>query len=129
VKGICVIEDLCNGCRLCQTFCSSLAEGVFQEKARIRVLKSPDGDKNTVVVKCDGRCVRPINNDGQPTCVAVCPTGALFYAEPHEAIQKRAEWEAARSAHSLFKVIAPWRWPFPAKQPEGNVKAPGGGEG
>lgn len=128
MKRIYVIQDLCNGCRLCQTFCSSLPKGVFGEKARIRVLKSPDEEKNTVVVKCDGRCVRPIYNDGQPTCVSLCPTGALFYCEPQEEAEKRAEWERARQAHSLFKVIAPWKWPFPWKQPDDNAEAPGGGE-
>lgn len=114
MKRIYVIEDLCNGCRLCETFCSSLTDGVFGVKqSRIKVIKPPGEEKDIPIVNCDGRCVRPLYDDGRPTCVAVCPTGALIYEERNDAIARRLELEAAREEHSLFKVIAPWKWPFP----------------
>lgn len=116
MKRIYVIEDLCNGCRLCQSFCSSLPEGVFSENARIQVIKAPGEERDTPVVKCSGDCVRPIYKNEIPTCVAVCPTGALYYAEAEEAEEARHEWENARRQHSLFKVIAPWKWPLPWKK-------------
>lgn len=114
MKRIYVIESLCNGCRLCETFCSSLADGVFRvADARIRVIKVPGEEQDIPLVDCAGRCVRPIDDDGGPTCVALCPTGALIYEEQEQAAAKRLELEAARQAHSLFKVVAPWKWPFP----------------
>jgi len=112
MERIYVIEDLCNGCRLCQTFCSSLSEGVFGEHGRVRVLKTPGEERDIPLVDCDGVCLRPIYDGRIPTCVSVCPTGALFFAEQDEAISMRLAWERARQAHGLFKVIAPWKWPL-----------------
>jgi Fe-S-cluster-containing dehydrogenase component len=118
VKRIYVIEDLCNGCRLCETFCSSLGNGVFDaSQARIRVLKTPGEEKDIPLVHCDGNCVRPLFDDG-PTCVALCPTGALIYEDQAQAAARRLELENARGAHGLFKVIAPWKWPLPWRKPE-----------
>jgi Fe-S-cluster-containing dehydrogenase component len=116
-KRIYIIEDLCNGCRLCQTFCSSLEEGVFSEHGRIRVLKPPGEERDIPLVDCNGVCLRPIYDERTPTCVSVCPTGALFYATQDEAMSMRLAWEQARQAHGLFKVIAPWKWPLPWRQP------------
>ena len=120
MKRIYVIESLCNGCRLCESFCSSLADGVFyavdpdpQARSRIKVIKVPGEEQDIPMVDCKGRCVRPIYDDGLPTCVALCPTGALIFEERDAAVAKRLELEAARRAHSLFKVVAPWKWPFP----------------
>ncbi|MFN2292546.1 MAG: hypothetical protein ACK2UC_15245 [Anaerolineae bacterium] len=114
MRHIYVIESLCNGCRLCEVFCSSLSDGVFDaSQGRIRVTKVPGEEQDIPVVGCDGRCVRPIYEDGGPTCVALCPTGALIYEERDDAAARRLELEAARQAHSLFKVVAPWKWPLP----------------
>ena len=114
MKRIYVIESLCNGCRLCETFCSSLADGVFGgDDSRIKVIKVPSEELDLPLVDCDGRCVRPIGEDGGPTCVALCPTGALIYGERDEIAAKRLALEAARQAHGLFKVVAPWKWPLP----------------
>ena len=118
MKQIYVIEELCNGCRLCQTFCSSLPQGIFSETAHIQVVKAPGEECDTPVVNCDGKCVRPIYDNDIPTCVAVCPTGALLYAEQLAAEEARQDWENARRQHSLFKVIAPWKWPLPWRKTE-----------
>ena len=128
MKRIYVIEDLCNGCRLCETFCSSLKNGVFDIKqSRIRVIKTPGEEKDIPIVDCGGRCVRPIYDDGRPTCVSVCPTGALIYEERDEAAAKRLELEAARKEHGLFKIIAPWKWPLPWRRPGEDKAASGEG--
>lgn len=130
MKRIYVIEDLCNGCRLCQSFCSSLEAGVFSEHGRIKVLKVPGEERDIPLVDCDGVCLRPIYDEITPTCVAVCPTGALFYADQDQAAAMRLTWERARRAHGLFKVIAPWKWPLPWNeiQPEA-AASEGGGAG
>lgn len=121
MKRIYVIENLCNGCRLCETFCSSLKEGVFSEAGtRIKVLKVPGEEKDIPLVDCDGKCLRSIKEKGFPTCVSLCPTGALYYADQEEAVEKRLAYEKARMTHSLFKVLAPWKWPFPWMNPEEN---------
>lgn len=118
MKRIYVIEELCNGCRLCESFCGSLSKGIFSpHSGRIRVLKIPGGEKSVPMVHCDGRCVRPIYEDGSPTCVRVCPTGALIFAEQERAVQVRQEYEVARNMHSIFKVVAPWIWPYPWRRP------------
>ncbi len=123
MKRIYIIEQLCKGCRLCETFCSSLPEGVFGgEGGRIKVVKTPGEERDIPMVDCNGDCVRPIYDDGEPTCVSVCPTGALMYEERSEAISNRLFYEASKQEHSLFKVIAPWKWPFPWKRP-GEEKA------
>lgn len=114
MKRIYVIESLCNGCRLCETFCSSLAGGVFgPDGSRIRVIKLPGEEQDIPLIDCDGRCVRPIDDSGGPTCVSLCPTGALIYEGQEGAAAKRLELAAAQQAHSLFKVVAPWKWPLP----------------
>ena len=129
MKRIYVIENLCNGCRLCETFCSSLKDGVFGgDMGRVRVLKVPGEEQDIPIIDCDGRCIRPIYDDGLPTCVRLCPTGALYYADHEEAVQTRLLYEQARKEHSLFKVLAPWKWPFPWKKP-GDIPAPSRKEG
>jgi len=129
MKRIYVIEELCNGCRLCETFCSSLGNGVFDiKRSRIKVIKVPGEEKDIPMVDCDGRCVRSLYDDGGPTCVTVCPTGALIYEEQDDAVAKRLELEAAREEHSLFKVIAPWKWPFPWRGLGADRTTPVGGD-
>jgi Fe-S-cluster-containing dehydrogenase component len=117
MKRIYVIEDLCNGCRLCQSMCSSLANGVFSDRARIKVLKAPGEELDIPIVSCDGRCVRCIYDDGVPTCVSLCPTGALIYATQSEAVELRLKYESARKVYSILKVVAPWKWPLPYNLP------------
>lgn len=124
-----VVEDLCNGCRLCETFCSSLADGVFGgEMGRIQITKVHGSDREIPILDCNGRCIRPIYGDGQPTCVALCPTGALIHEDEEEAVSKRLYHETCRKKHSLFKVIAPWKWPFPWRKPKCGKATSGEGD-
>lgn len=118
MKKIYVIEDLCNGCRLCETFCSSLKNGVFSEKGgRISVIKMPGEEKDVPIINCDGTCIRPLFGENTPTCVSLCSTGALYYADQSKAVETRLFYESAKKEHGIFKVIAPWKWPFPWRRP------------
>jgi hypothetical protein len=36
-------------------------------------------------------------------------------------------YEVSKREHSLFKVIAPWKWPFPWRRPGQTKVRPGGG--
>jgi Fe-S-cluster-containing hydrogenase component 2 len=129
VKRIYVIEDLCNGCRLCETFCSSLKKGIFGgETSRIKVLKLFHEECDIPIIDCDGRCIRPLGDKNEPTCVSFCPTGALIYEEKEGAISKRTMYEVSKREHSLFKIIGPWKWPFPWRRP-GQTKARSDGGG
>jgi hypothetical protein len=94
--------------------------GVFGgDSGRIKVLKLPGEECDVPIVDCGGKCLRPIFEEGQPTCVSLCPTGALIYEEKDGAISKRLLYETSKREHSVFKVIAPWKWPFPWKRPGG----------
>jgi Fe-S-cluster-containing dehydrogenase component len=118
LKRIYIIEQLCNGCRQCEVFCSSLPDGVFSgQGGRIKILKLQGEEEDIPMVHCDGRCVRSIFEDGRPTCVGLCPTGALFYTEQEQAATVRREYEEARKEHSIFRFLAPWKWPFPWRRP------------
>jgi Fe-S-cluster-containing dehydrogenase component len=125
MKRIYVIESLCNGCRLCQTFCSSLSDGVFSAEARVRVIKTAGEEQDIPVVDCSGNCIEPVFESGIPTCVSVCPTGALVYEDRQGIKEKRLILEEARQAKTIFKVVSPWKWPFPWKseQPSGEFSA------
>ena len=116
MKRLYIIEDLCNGCRLCETFCSSLKEGVFgADSGRIHVITVSGEERDIPIVDCSGNCIRPIYEEGSPTCVSVCPTGALIYGTQAEAISMRLNYEVAKKTHAVFKIIAPWKWPWPWK--------------
>jgi hypothetical protein len=51
----------------------------------------------------------------------LCPTGALIYENREDAVSKRLLYETSKREHGIFKVIAPWKWPFPWKK-RGDVK-------
>jgi hypothetical protein len=46
----------------------------------------------------------------------MCPTGALIYATLDEVVEKRRELNEKRTLQPIFKVIAPWKWPFPWRE-------------
>ena len=70
VKRIVVCEEVCSGCRACEVACVAWHEGRFgTASARIRVTKiEPLGVDHPHLCRL---CRRP-------SCVAVCPTGALY---------------------------------------------------
>ncbi|RLI25876.1 MAG: 4Fe-4S dicluster domain-containing protein [Candidatus Hecatellales archaeon] len=68
MQRLVVIPENCSGCRACAIACSIVKEGVINlSKSRIYVeSQGLKRDKPIVCVQCE-----------QPTCVNVCPTGAI----------------------------------------------------
>lgn len=113
-KRIYVFEELCNGCRLCELHCSFVNTGEFNPlKSLIRIAKVESEGIDTPIVDCDGISC-PCKEGDAPECVRICPTGALIFATASEAFDKRQELVLKRSVQPIFKVIAPWKWPFPS---------------
>jgi Fe-S-cluster-containing dehydrogenase component len=114
MKRIFVIEDLCKGCKLCQMACSFINFNEFNPtKARIAIVK--DSDQYIPIIDCNGSGCRAKRKGDLPKCVEVCNTGALIFCELEEAAKKRRELLRKRSKQPIFKVIAPWKWPYPWK--------------
>ena len=110
-----VSNELCSGCRNCQTWCSFVnggKKGFGPGRANIYVLKDPHGKLNVPTVSCDGkRC--PGKEKGVPICVEMCPTGCLIHTDINDLVERRAEWEEKRRLQPVFKLIAPWKYPYP----------------
>jgi carbon-monoxide dehydrogenase iron sulfur subunit len=83
VKRIVVREEVCSGCRACEVACVAWHEGRFgTASARIRVTKiEPLGVDHPHVCRL---CRRP-------SCVAACPTGALYKDETTGAVLLHAD--------------------------------------
>ena len=116
-KKIFVFHEICSGCRNCEMWCSfANSKGFHVAKARIRVDKDPKGELDIPIVDCSGQCPHPYNEEGLPLCVEMCPTGTLVYTETNDASEKRTELYAKREAQPLFKLVAPWKWPYSWKE-------------
>jgi Fe-S-cluster-containing dehydrogenase component len=112
-KKVYVIEDLCNGCRLCQLVCSQALTKEFNpKKAKIKVIQVDDQGIYMPLVDCDTRCL----SDGElPKCVQFCAPGALIYSTLDEAAEMKRSLVNKRAVQPIFRAIAPWKWPFPWK--------------
>jgi Fe-S-cluster-containing dehydrogenase component len=113
-----VANELCSGCRNCEMWCS-LGEGQKNEfrptDSTLKILKDAEGVLNIPTVDCDGqRCLH--NEKGEPLCVEMCPTGTLIYSDRQDLYKKRLELEEKRSVQPLFRLIAPWKYPYPWKE-------------
>jgi Fe-S-cluster-containing dehydrogenase component len=113
-KRIFVFDELCNGCRLCEMQCSFIKDNTFNpKKSDILIAKVEKEGVFTPIVDCDSSgCINMELK--MPECVRVCPTGALIYATLSEACSKRKELVKHRVVQPIFKVIAPWKWPYPS---------------
>lgn len=115
-KWIAVVSnELCNGCRNCEMWCSfhiGKGEGFSPSTSRIRVETHPEGIFNIPHVHCDAAGC-PVNAEGDPLCVEMCPTGTLIYGGEEELEGRRVELREKRSKQPLFKLIAPWKYPYP----------------
>ena len=106
-KILYVIPDLCSGCRNCEVWCSFLHNKKFAfSKGQIKIQKV--GEFDVPIISCYGKCV--LDN---PFCVEVCPTGALIYETQSKISEKIIELYKNRAKHPIFKLIAPWKWPYP----------------
>jgi Fe-S-cluster-containing hydrogenase component 2 len=109
-----VIPELCSGCRLCEMFCSFLRVKRFNPReSLIKIFKVEDDGTNIPLIGCDGKCPTP---EGAPKCVSMCPTGALVYVTLSEAVRMRRELAIKRKKQPIFRVIAPWKYPFQERE-------------
>lgn len=116
-KVFVVANELCSGCRNCELWCS-LGRGhknAFSPRdSNIKILKDAEGLLNVPAVDCEGQgCVR--NEKGEPICVEMCPTGTLVYTDTQGLQQKKTELEEKRRLQPVFRLIAPWKYPYPWK--------------
>ena len=108
-KKVYAIEELCNGCRLCEMMCSFHHLRSFNpDKAYIRVAQIEDEGKDSPYISCEPNMC----TDDPPECVKACPTGALVFCTLEEVVEKKQEYYRKRSVQPIFRVIAPWKWPF-----------------
>lgn len=116
-KKIHAIEDLCTGCRLCQLVCSLENTNEFNpKKANINVAHIDEQGIYIPVVDCDSYDCSCKSENGVPKCVQVCAPGALIYSTIDEAAEMKKDLVRKRAVQPLFKVFAPWKWPFPWKE-------------
>ena len=92
----------CTGCGSCAKACPfgvlpNVLGGVLPGT------KSPERMSGHQVPKCDLCQDRTADSDAAPRCVAACPSGALQYADEHEADGLDLTIIGARSTGSLFK--------------------------
>lgn len=112
-----VADDLCSGCRNCEMWCSFVhgKKGIFDPlQAKIRILKDAEATRNVPTVDCGGGDC-PRNELGEPICVEMCPTGTLVFTDVADLYQKRQEWEECKRLQPVFRLIVPWKYPYPWK--------------
>jgi Fe-S-cluster-containing dehydrogenase component len=116
-KVFVVSNDLCSGCRNCEIWCGFIASkrrGFAPDAGHIRLHSDPEGKLNIPEVDCPGVCER--NQGGEPICVEMCPTGCLIFTNREDFERKRILWEKARQAQPVFKLIVPWKYPYPWRE-------------
>lgn len=115
-KRIVVFDEICSGCKSCQMWCAFAQKKEFNRAySRIEVAKDLDDRFDVPMVDCTGKdCTK--NEKGEPLCVEMCPTGCLVYTDAADAYQKRMELHRSREVQPLFKLIAPWKWPYPWRE-------------
>ena len=114
-----VNEELCSGCRNCEMWCSFLQterKEFNSVYSRVSIIKDIDGELNIPNVICDSQACSDCSShssNNQPVCVEVCPTGCLIYTDAEDINIKKAEFEEARKLQPVFKLITPWKYPYP----------------
>lgn len=113
-KKLFVFEDICSGCQSCTVWCSLMQKNKDEfnpQYAKIRIQKNSELNLNRIVNNCNLNC--PKNEKGEPICVEMCANGALLYTDYEDYVQKKQELLDKRSQMPLFRLIAPWKYPFP----------------
>ena len=114
-----VANELCNGCRSCEMWCSWVQTQEFgPNRGLIKIVKDSEGAFDVPIVDCNGDCPYPMEQ-GVPLCVEMCPTGTLIYADAEDTYNKKMELFEKRENQPLFKLVAPWKWPYPWKKWQG----------
>ena len=117
-KRLYVFEEICTGCQNCEMWCAFAQKKEFNRAySKIKVAKDLDGAFDMPIVDCIGSEECPsVNEKGEPLCVEMCPTGCLVYTHAQDAYEKRTELHRSRAVQPLFKLVAPWKWPFPWRE-------------
>lgn len=114
-----VANELCNGCRSCEMWCSWVHTQEFgPNRGLIKIAKDSEGAFDAPLIDCNGACPYPMEQE-VPLCVEMCPTGAIIYTDAEDAYNKRMELSVKRENQPLFKLIAPWKWPYPWRKWQG----------
>lgn len=120
-KGLMVIEELCNGCRLCEMACSFMhAKEYNPSRSLIKIIKVEDQGIGIPVHRCIPTECPHLSSSKAPRCAEVCPPGALLYGELDEIMEMRRDLVVRRAEHHVFKVVAPWKFPFHISSEESN---------
>ena len=116
-KRIFVFEEICSGCRNCQMWCAFARNKEFNRAhSRIEIVRDLDGRSDIPMVDCTGKDCTMRNEKGEPLCVEMCPTGCLVYTDAKDAYKKRLELHKSREVQPIFKLVAPWKWPYPWRE-------------
>ena len=116
-KRLFVFDEICSGCRGCEMWCSFANKREFSPSdSRIKIVKDPTNGHDMPIISCGGECPHPYGEEGCPICVEMCPTGALIYADGRDAYEKRLDLHAKRSVQPAFRLVAPWKWPYPWRE-------------
>jgi Fe-S-cluster-containing dehydrogenase component len=113
-----VADELCSGCRSCEMWCSFIKNRGDEFNSTfsfIKIIKDAEGTLNKPIVDCNAQGC-PSNEEGEPICVEMCPTGTLVYTDLEDLYQKRIELERKRNLQPLFRLIAPWKYPYPWRE-------------
>ncbi len=114
-KVVAVAPEVCSGCRNCELWCS-IGKGRGDEfdvsLSKIKIIRDDENAKHSILVSGDC-CECSLNDLGEPICVEMCPTGTLVYTDFDDAIKKRIEMNDKKERQPLFKLIAPWKYPYP----------------
>ena len=116
-KRIFAFDEICSGCQNCVMWCAFSQKREFNRAySRIKIAKDSNGAFDMPIVDCNGEECAMKNEKGEPLCIQVCPTGCLVFTEGEDAYKKRLELHAAREVQPLFKLVAPWKWPYPWRE-------------
>lgn len=116
-KQLFAFPEICSGCRSCEMWCSFVhKKGFGPSRGLIRVAKDPQGEFDMPMINCNGKCPHPLNEEGDPLCVEMCPTGAIVYTDLDDAFEKRSDLHMKRQVQPLFRLMAPWKWPYPWRE-------------
>jgi Fe-S-cluster-containing hydrogenase component 2 len=113
-----VANELCSGCRNCEMWCSFFEENRNEfnpSYSNIKIVKDAEGKLNIPTVDCDGKKCHH-NEEGEPICVEMCPTGTLIFTDSEDLYKKRLELEEKKRLQPLFKLIVPWKYPYPWRE-------------
>jgi Fe-S-cluster-containing dehydrogenase component len=83
-------------------------------KSKIKIIHIDEHGTYIPILDCNHECLEGSKKE-IPNCVQFCNTGSLIYETSEDAADMKADLIRSRKIQPIFKVIAPWKWPFPWK--------------